>query len=56
MLVEIGIEISREEAVKVANRILQDSEEGRKTIVELEEKQKEGLQYKFDTKLSERKQ
>jgi len=44
MLVEIGDEISREEAVKVANRILQDSEEGRKTIAELEEKQKEGLQ------------
>ena len=54
MLVEIGIEISREEAVKVANRILQDSEEGRKTIAELEAEQ--GIQYEIDTKLSERKQ
>jgi len=43
MLIEIGDQISREEAVKVANRILQDSEEGRKTIAKLEEKQKEGL-------------
>ena len=53
MLVEIGEEISREEAIKVANRILQDSEEGRKTIAELEATQ--GLQYEIDTKLSERK-
>ena len=42
MLVEIGEEISREEAVKVANRILQDSEEGRKTIAELEEELEKG--------------
>jgi hypothetical protein len=46
MLVEIGDKISREEAVKVANRILQDSEEGRKTIAELEAKQ--GLSYESE--------
>lgn len=37
MLVEIDKDISKEESIKIANRNLQDSEEGKKTIKKLED-------------------
>lgn len=48
MLIEIGKEISREDALDLAKKILEDSEEGRKTIADLESEK--GIDYNKEEK------